>query len=57
MKLLNTTLAFLPVKSVTHAYLVKKYITNNKYLTPRFLKNKDPISAKSTAQISSLNLV
>ena len=31
-------------------------MTNNKYLTPRFNENNDPISSKFTAQILSLNL-
>ena len=30
--------------------------THNKYLAPRLLEEKDPISAKSTAQILPLNL-
>ena len=31
-------------------------ITHNKYLAFRFLEDNDPISAKSAAQILSLNL-
>ena len=31
-------------------------MTRNKYLTPYFLEDNDPISAKSTSQILSLNL-
>ena len=33
---------------------MKTSITRNKYLTPRFLEDSDPISAKSAAQILSL---
>ena len=35
---------------------MKTSITHNKYLIILFLEGNDPISAKSTAQISSLNL-
>ena len=36
--------------------LTKTSITRNKYLTSPFLEDNDPISAKSAAQILSLNL-
>ena len=35
---------------------MKTSITDKKYVTPRFLEGNDPISAKSPAQILSLNL-
>ena len=35
---------------------MKTSMTHNKYLTFLFLKDNDPISAKSVAQILSLNL-
>ena len=38
------------------AQFVKISMTHNKYLTRRLLEDNDPISAKSSAQISSLNL-
>ena len=36
---------------------MKTTVTHNKYLTPQFLEDNDPISAKSAAQTLSLNLV
>ena len=50
-----TAPAFLSFKGLTQAYLVKTSITHNKYLTPRFLEDKDPLSAQSAVQILSLN--
>ena len=38
-----------------HAYSVKASMTHNEYLTAQFLEDNDPISAKSGAQILSLN--
>ena len=40
---------------LTHAYSVKASMTHNEYLTAQFLEDNDPISAKSGAQILSLN--
>ena len=53
ISIIITVLAFLLFKSLTQAYLVKTSITHNKYLTPRFLEDNDPTSAKSAAQILS----
>ena len=47
---------FLFFKGLTHPYLVKTSMTHNKYLTFLFLEDNDPISAKSTAKVLSLNL-
>ena len=52
----RTVLALLSFKALTQAYLVTTSITHNKYLTPPFSEDDDPISAKSTVQILSLNL-
>ena len=46
---MKTILAFLSLKPLTQGYLVKISVTHNKHLTPRFLEDNDPISAKSTA--------
>ena len=35
---------------------MKTFIAHNKYLMAQFLEDNDPISAKSAAQILSLNL-
>ena len=56
IKPLTTVLPFLSFKGLTHAYLVKTSMTHNKYLTFLFLEDNDFISAKSAAQILSLNL-
>ena len=56
MKPWTTVLDFLSFKGLTQAYLVKTSITHVKYLTTRFLEDNDTISAKSIAQILSLNL-
>ena len=59
MKALRTVLSFLSFKRLTYAYLMKTFITHNKYLTFQFLEKwsmiLDPISARSSAQILSLN--
>ena len=47
---------FLSFKGLSHPYLVKTSITYSKYLTFRFLRDNDPISAKCSVQILSLNL-
>ena len=47
---------FLSFKDLTYAYLVKTSMTYNKCLTFLFLQDNDPISAKSAAQMLSLNL-
>ena len=52
----TTALAFLSFKGLTQAYLMKTSIIHNKYLTPRFLEDKDPLSAQSAVQVLSLNL-
>ena len=52
---LRTVLPFLSFKGLTYAYLVKTPMTHNKYLTLLFFENNDSISAKSAAQILSLN--
>ena len=52
----RTALAFLSFKGLPQVYLVKTSITHNKYLTPQFLEDNDPISYKSAAQILSLYL-
>ena len=52
----RTDLAFLSFKGLTQAYTVETFITHNKYLTHQFLEENDPISAKSAAEILSLNL-
>ena len=36
---------------------MKTSIAHNKYLTPQFLEEKNPISAEPAAQILSLNLI
>ena len=56
MKSLRTVLPFLTFKGLTHAYLVKTSLVHNKYSTFSFFEDNDPISAKSAAQILSLNL-
>ena len=43
-------------KDLTYAYLVKTSMTHNKYLTFLFLEANYSVSAKSAAQILSLNL-
>ena len=47
---------FLSFKGLTHAYLVKTSVTHDKYLTFFFFEDNHSISAKSAAQILSLNL-
>ena len=42
---------FFTVKGYTQAQLIKTSIRLNEYLTPRFLEDKDLISAKSAIQI------
>ena len=49
-------LAFLPCKGLTQAYLVIASNAHNKYLTPQFLEDDYPISAKSATQLLPLNL-
>ena len=56
IKAFGTVLPFLSFKDLTHAYLVKTSMTNNKYLTFLFFEDNDPISTTSVAQILSLNL-
>ena len=56
IKLLRIVLPFLSFKGLTHPYLVKKPITHDKYLTFLFFEANDSISAKSAAQILSLDL-
>ena len=56
MKALRTVLAYLSFKGLTHAYLLKTSMAHNKYLTFLFFEDNDSISAKSAAQILSLNL-
>ena len=51
-----TSTIFLTFKCLTQVYLVKTSITHNKYLRFLFLKENDPISVKSAAEILSLNL-
>ena len=52
----SIVLPILSFKGLAHAYLMKRYMTCNKYLTFRLLEDNDPISAKSAAQTLSLNL-
>ena len=52
----KTVLALLPFKGFTRAYLVKTYMTHNKYLTSQFLEEIDPILAKYAVQFLSLNV-
>ena len=47
--------SFLSVKGLTQLYLIKTSITHNKYFTPQFSENNDPISAKFAAQMLSLS--
>ena len=56
IKALWNVLLFLSSKGLTHAYLVKTSIKNNKCLTFLFLEDNDPISGKSAPQILPLNL-
>ena len=56
MKPWRTDSVFLFFKGIAHAYLVKTSMTHNKYLRPQLKEDNDPISAKSAAQILSLNL-
>ena len=51
-----TVLPFLSFKGSTHAYVVKTYMAHSKYSTFLFLEDNDSNSAKSVAQILSLNL-
>ena len=46
----------LSFKGIIQGHSVKTCITHSKYLTPRLKEDNDPISAKSAAQIVSLNL-
>ena len=46
-------MAFLSFKGLIQAYLVKTYITHNKYLTPQLKEDNDSISARSAAQLLS----
>ena len=43
-------------RGLIRAYLVKKSMAHKKHLTFLFLKDSDPISAKSAAQTLYLNL-
>ena len=52
---LRTVSPFLSFKGLTHAKLVQKSITPNKCLTLLFFEDNDILSAKSAAQILSLN--
>ena len=52
----RTVLPFASLKGLTHAYLMKTFMTHKKYLTFLFLEDNDLISAKSAAQILSFNL-
>ena len=56
MKAFRTVLPFLSFKCLTDAHLGRKSMTHNAYLTFLFLEDNDSISAKSAAQILSLNL-
>ena len=51
-----TVLPFLSFKGSTHAYVVKTYMAHSKYSTFLFLEDNYSNSAKSVAQILSLNL-
>ena len=58
IKAFKTVLIFLAFKGLTYAHLVKismTYFTSNKHLTFLFFEDNDPMSAKSAAQILSLN--
>ena len=44
------------MNGLTQAYFAKTSITHNKYLTPQFLGDNDPISVKSAVQILHLDL-
>ena len=58
IKAFKTVLIFLTFKGLTYAHLVKTsmtYFTFNKHLTFLFFEDNDPMSAKSAAQILSLN--
>ena len=56
IKAFRAVLPFLSYKGLTHAYLVKATIKNNKYVTFLFFEDNVSISAKSAAKILSLNL-
>ena len=56
IKAFKILLPFLPFKGLTYAYIVKISMGHNEYLTFLFFEDNDPISAKSAAQILSLNL-
>ena len=51
IKLLRNVLAFLSIKDLTQAYLVKTSITHNNYVTSQFLEENGPVSAKSKVEI------
>ena len=55
VKLFRTVLTSLSFKGLTDAYLVKTFM-KHKFLKSLFLEDSDHISAKSAAQILSLNL-
>ena len=52
----RTVLDFLSFKGFIQSYLVKTFITHNKYLALLLKEDNYPISAKSAAQILSLPL-
>ena len=56
IKAVKTVLPFLSFEVLIHSYLVKTSMTHNKYLRFLILEDNDPSSAKSAAQILSLNL-
>ena len=56
IKALRAVSLFLSFKGLTHAYLVKKSMTDNTYLAFLFLEDNDLVSATSAAQILYLNL-
>ena len=55
IKAFRTVLAFLSVKDLTHAYLVKTPITHKNFIFLS-LKDNDPISVKSAPEILPLNI-
>ena len=53
----RNVLAFLSFKGLTQGYLLKTSMALNKYSIPRLKKYNDVITAETTTQILSLNLV
>ena len=55
-KAVKTVSPFSYLKALTHVYLTKTFMAHNKYLIFLIFEDNDSISAKSAAEILSLNL-